>query len=460
MSGVLDQPRTAGLGRSAAFGLWLALFLLYTANGRSIGGGDVVPATLLPVALLRGDGPFLDRYAEILRAEDGRLPGYATESRGRAVSRYPLGPAIVAAPFVLPQLLLLDAEHPSWESDGQAALDACRRIGKNAAAAIASLAAVLMATLLVRLGLGRAAVPAAVIVALGSDHWSMASQALWQHGPASLCLTGALLLLRTPDGTPGPPRSSARLASAGALTAMMVVCRPIDAVFAATISLWSLANLDRRGRWAFHLPAFAIAGALVTYNVAFFDTPYGGYADLEETHPWAHGTRGTWTGSLPIGAAGTLVSPSHGLLVYCPWVALALVVLPRTVPGRLPRSAPERWLLWSLVPTFFLLSKYSCWWGGHCYGPRFWIDAGPIFAVALGLAIAAGGRWVRRALVPASAWAIAVQAVAFLCYPSTWHGRPVNADRHHERLWDWRDTELTRGLAEGIHPPDRGSAPR
>jgi hypothetical protein len=43
--------------------------------------------------------------------------------------------------------------------------------------------------------------------------------------------------------------------------------------------------------------------------------------------------------------------------------------------------------------------------------------------------------------------------VGFLCYPSTWHGRPTNADRDHTRLWDWADSEVTRGIREGIKPP-------
>jgi hypothetical protein len=50
------------------------------------------------------------------------------------------------------------------------------------------------------------------------------------------------------------------------------------------------------------------------------------------------------------------------------------------------------------------------------------------------------------------AWSIALQAIGAACYPSTWHGRPANADRHHERLWDWRDTEVSRGLKEGVKP--------
>ena len=36
------------------------------------------------------------------------------------------------------------------------------------------------------------------------------------------------------------------------------------------------------------------------------------------------------------------------------------------------------------------------------------------------------------------------------CYPSTWNFYPDNIDIDHERLWDWRDTEISRCLKESI----------
>jgi hypothetical protein len=284
------------------------------------------------------------------------------------------------------------------------------------------------------------------------------------------------------------------------------------------IGLWVLCHEDRRGRWAFFTPALLVAAIQCFHNVWFFDTLTGGYAAIEKMHPWAHGTKGTWTAPFLEGAAGTLLSPSHGLFVYCPWVALALALLPwsagriasepadgiRSRPsdslpplrgrvgvrgrhgglpespltlslphqgggdqtvsagaclaqgtGNGPGSSLARWVLWALVPYFVLLSKYSCWWGGHCFGPRFWIDVNPVLA----LVVAAGLDWARDRCRPAliglalaAAVAIGCQAVGFLCYPSSWHGAPENADRHHERLWDWRDSELTRCWREGIRP--------
>lgn len=170
--------------------------------------------------------------------------------------------------------------------------------------------------------------------------------------------------------------------------------------------------------------------------------------------PGAHGVKGTWTGSPLQGGLGTLFSPSHGLLIYCPRAGFALVAVPLAV-ARPPVWSLSRWPLASSGLYFVLLSTYSCWRGGHSFGPRFWFDAAPLFVLALGL----GLDWARARCRPALALAtaaalvsVAVQGIGAWCYPSIRHGKPVNADRHRERLRDWRDSELTRCLKEGPRP--------
>src|SRR5271166_1377312 len=45
---------------TALFGLFLSA--VYLANGREIGSDDTMPTRWLTYALLRGDGPYLDRF--------------------------------------------------------------------------------------------------------------------------------------------------------------------------------------------------------------------------------------------------------------------------------------------------------------------------------------------------------------------------------------------------------------
>jgi hypothetical protein len=349
-------------------------------------------------------------------------------------------------PFEWPQIVVLDLLRPGWDAGPDQAIAMASRLGKNTAAAIAALAAMLLWLWLDRLGLGRVAFPVVLAASLGSDMWSTGSQALWQHGPAALCLTLALLGLSRSE-----PRIGA-MGLSGFWLALMVACRPIDLVFAVPIVIWARLRHGPRAAAALLLPAGLIALALGAYNVWFFKTPSGGYAQIEQMHPWAHGVQGTWTGHLGTGLAGTLLSPSHGLFVYCPWALMAVVSLPGTL-RRQGWNSLEAALAVGLAANLLVLAKYSCWWAGHCFGPRFWIDATPVISLFLAHGLSRG-RMRFRALVLGVTLlaAMALQAIGFLGYPSTWHGQPTNADLDHRRLWDWCDSEVSRCVREGIKP--------
>jgi hypothetical protein len=226
--------------------------------------------------------------------------------------------------------------------------------------------------------------------------------------------------------------------------------RPQNLVFALPIVAWVVAHHRRAALWFLPGP-LVLWSATVAYNVWYFGTAAGGYRELEAMLPVSHRVGGYWTADVLAGAAGTLVSPSRGLFVFCPWIAIALATLP--FAWRRLRPWPLAWLVLLALPPFLAqLAAYSIWWGGHSFGPRFWIDATPLFAIVLGIALE--WSWERSrplfgALVLTGVFAIGVQLLGAFCYPSTWNRSPVNVDQAHERLWDWRDTELTRCWNEG-----------
>ena len=429
-----------GLVRLLLMGL--VLFIIYTANGRPIGAFDTMPAIYLPVSIIRGDGPFLDRFSTALRPEGQPLPLYAVEARGHIVSRYPIGPAILAVPFELPQVLILDWVAPNWERKSP-----WRSMGiaKNSAAAIAALTSVLLFLLLRKLGLGASAIWATLAAALASEMWVIGSQSLWQHGPAALAMIALMHCLLTAS------ISRARLLLAGFAMAALVCFRSIDVVIAACVFGWVIKNHRKDIIWFLPMPIL-MGLTLVSYNYYFFGTIAGGQAQLEKLHPEIHAVAGPWSGNILKGAAGTLFSPSHGLFTFTPWIAIALAMVPAIV-SRLKSQSLVCWLLWAIIPYFLLLSKYSVWWGGHCFGPRYWTDLSPLFAIILGL----GMDWSRKHSRPVFCIfvltiviSLGVQIVGAFCYPSSWESSPVDVDQHHDRLWDWRDSELTRCLSEGI----------
>jgi hypothetical protein len=451
------QATPRGSGWLGSLLLGLALVFVYLMNGRDMGTYDTISTTLLPLRILRGHGIYLDDKPLGMRRSNLAHPEFVTISHGRLVPLYPIAPAVVAVPFFAPQVAVLDLCRPGWDRDRLVAMVECLKMAKRSMAVVVALAGVVLHRLLLALGVGRVALPAVLAACLGSDLWTVGSQALWQHGPAALALVTAMALLhRRPTGR-------WRLVASGTCAAILVACRLVDIVFAAAIVMW-LARTNRRGlRW-FVLAPILVGAALLSYNIYFFDSILGGQAQIERLHTKVHGTSGPWSGNLVDGLLGTLLSPNRGLLVFCPWIAVALLApgVP-AVRRRLAADSLISVMLVSLLPYLLILSKYSVWWGGHCFGPRYWTDAIPLFAIPF----AYGLQWMlarSRALVAISAltvgFSIAVQLIGVSCYPSSWNLEPRNVDTHHERLWDWRDTELSRCLIEkfgSLRPAERRS---
>src|SRR5262249_2532318 len=167
------------------------LFTVYSLNAREIGAGDTVPAPLLPVAILRGDGLALNRFAAMWPND---LPWYVVDKQGQIISRYPLAPGIFAVPFTAPQMLVRDLLSTHWDQGGLLLFNTLV-MGKTSASLIAALTGVAIFQLLRALGLERVALLTALFAGLGSTLYAVAAQALWQHGPAALSLTLALILL-------------------------------------------------------------------------------------------------------------------------------------------------------------------------------------------------------------------------------------------------------------------------
>lgn len=421
--------RTTGLAC-----VWcVGLYAIYLANGREVGSGDSVPAKYMSCALVRGDGFRLDRYQrDVLKWwPHPTMPYYVAVVDGHYVSRYPVGPALVALPFTIPQMLMRDWAHPGWETSDPDRFDT---ICKRSAAAIATLASLALLAVLRKLGLGRIAWVAATAAALGSAMWSTASQTLWQHGPAALMLTTLILLLW--------PESPARwrFVAAGVTAAMLVCCRPIDLAFAVVTAVW-VAIRHPRGLVWFVPPAAAIAIALISYNRAYLGAAGGYYSTFDAA------TFGTpWL----VGLQGTLLSPSHGLFVFTPWAIVAVAYLPFAL-FRLRRATLLPWLILTLGAHALLISTFSCWWAGLCFGPRYWTEVIPLLAIVFGMAL----DWAKTRCKPLFvlslvliAFSIVVEILGAFVYPSSWQDPPPDFDGTTHRFWDWRDNELTRCLVE------------
>ena len=437
-------------GPRAALALALGSLVLYNANVRETSSLDTVPARVLPHEVIRAGRLDLDRLFREWPA-GAPLPFYAQRAGGHYRSSYPVAPALLAVPvYAVPVLL---GAGGSW-----AVLNALSKLAASLFAAL-SVAFVYLAAreLARRLHTGEAsALGAAVVYAVATPTWAVSSQGLWGHAPAQLGLAVALwALVRLDTGRSG-------FALAGLGLGLMVSSRPSTAVVAAALTIPALRRW-RAGGWGLPVVLGAVAAAVAAHNWATFGSVQGGYAEINRTHAQFHGVDGTWTLALHEGLAGLLVSPSRGLLVYSPVLAVAFLGLVRGSAG--PVGAPVRALSLAVGASLLTLGTYTVWWGGHSFGPRLLADILP--ALVLGIVPAwpavwrAGPRrWLFVALFAAS---VVVEIVGAFNFPSPrhveWNMTPKDVDWAHDRLWDWRDPQLVRLLRNGPFWPGFRTTP-
>lgn len=329
--------------------LFLSLLLLYLANLRSIGSGDTIPATLVPMSLLSHGDVVLDQYD--FGPKDGPLPYYVkrTANGKNVTSLYPVLTPLLATPFYLPAKALVPEAAQGAPSR---AVELLAPFGKLAAAVFAALSAVLLLFALgAFLSPGRSLF-LAFAYGLGTSTFSVSSQALWSHAVSQLLLAG-LLVLGTRTLTP------ARLAAAGLLAALMLPNRPPDLLLVVPIAVFFVVSAGRRAAW-FLGPAILVSALGLAANLALHGNLLGGYGKFGALFQFGPKT------VLP-NLAALLVSPVKGLFVFSPFLLAALVTI-----VRLRKSSPP--LLVACAASFLLhtgmLAAWNLWHGGWTYGPR------------------------------------------------------------------------------------------
>ena len=436
--------RRAGSGSSARLtrvALPLAVFLtVFVVHVRSpvMTSYDSRWSIFTAMSMIRGGDTDLDEYG--LLVEEARF--YGVERRGgHLYDVYPIGPALLALPFVLV------ADHVCrWACDGDLDDQLRSRPGiherlERLVASVLVAATALLVYLIGRLALDRAppACLLAGIFAFATSAWSTASRALWQHGPSMLMLTLALYLVLLARRRP------TLIPLAALPLALAYVMRPTNALSVAFLTVYVL----RRHRpWAFR---YLLGGSLVTVPFLVFNLAVHG-APLPPYYRAAAAGLGPTQDFLEA-LAGTLVSPARGLFVFSPVLLFA-------IPGAVARlRAPRRdeldvWLVLIVVLHWVTISTFRSWWGGHSYGPRLFTDVAPYLVYFLVPVV--GSLWppqgLRRSAV--TGLFLAALAVSVLIHARgavsrhgyAWNGSPVDVDQATARLWDWRDPPFGRNV--------------
>ncbi|MBI4915538.1 MAG: hypothetical protein HY825_06790 [Acidobacteria bacterium] len=417
--------------------LWsAALFFViagvYMASHVRQSGGDTVWFIPIAQSLLREGDTEIGEYREILATHPGYA--YAVETReGSLYSRFPVGTALVVVPAVAVAQVVEGTERlfGRIRTRGDPALE------KMLASFIVAAAAVVV----FHLSLGALPPGLAAANALGmafcTAAWSTASRALWQHGPSMLALALTLLLLLR-----GEHRRWARFA-AGACVAFAIVIRPTNAISAVVLLVY--VGLFARRRLAGYVAGLA---AVLLPLAVYHHSIYGSLLS-----PYFSPTRVADNSRFLEALAGNLVSPARGLLVYSPVVALSIAGLVIAIRRRRPGSLePSLGLIVCLH--WVAISGFAHWWGGWCYGPRFFADLLPFLAfLAIPALRAVQGVGAPRRPALLAAVGVAILWSLLVNYrganaraTAAWSWSPVSVDERPERVWDWGDPPFLRGL--------------
>lgn len=422
--------------RTAAAALFVVLFAIYNANGREVGNYDSQPTKYAARELLLR-GTLTLNYVVGATPQLMERPAFVAARDGRYRSAYSPVPAIAAAGICWPlwQTGIIDIRAPLGANV----------IAKISASVLTSAAVTLAFFTARRYTSTHRALFIAIALGIGTGYWSTTSQTLWQHETAAFGLSLAVLGFTALDA----PLVS--MVTTGAGLALAGTSRP---QLAPAIAVLLLGVVARAGWRRAIIPIGIVAAAavaLMTVHMQWFGTVLGGMPILEALHPRVHATESTFTFTAD-GFLGLWISPNRGLLIFSPIVAGVAAGMKKLLHD--DWRAATRWCAVAALAQYVLYSAYAVWWGGHTYGPRYMLDVLP-FLVPLAAAV---GTWrVSRAgmasLALAFAWSVAVAGLGAFVFPNErWNLMPEDVDRHHERLWDWSDTQIQRAWLAGASP--------
>lgn len=393
----LLKEKDGGWDKRPALALALAHVALYMSTFRWHGGDDI-PNSLLPFALLRHGTFALDAVMHPwLTGREGDF--IVRLADGRSLSVYPALPGLLAVPLYLVAALFSPPMSQGYLHD----------LSKLSGAVITSASVAVFYRALLGRCSARWALWLAALYGSGSWALSVSSQALWQHGPAQL---GVAIGLWGVAGKGGP-----RAAAAGFGFALATAARP-DSVFLAAAAA---------GLWLFHrtreLPAFLAGASVPAAGLLSYWLAYTGRLSPPEL--------GVQTRIMQAPQAkamlGFFLTPARGLLFYFPPFLLSAWAAARR------RDAETLWLAGGCAATLVFLTCMDDWVGGLSFGTRYFSAMTMVFLWWLTPyeKEIAGSPALRRAWALAAAAAFIVHALGgYLRWPGTY-----STARTLERLW-------------------------
>lgn len=436
--------------------LWLALVVVYHLDDSLVEEGDAVANIELPIALLEtGTLNFSPRQSPILffwksspplevrddyyvrswhEMHAGKPAGvwYATGhlrfngpryfvAQSPARNAYVNTFSVITGLTFLPTAAIMHAMDPTFARNVNIRLAAA----KLHAASVVAASAALIFLIGLRYVRPRLALLVAITYGLGTCVWAVASETLWQQTINIGLLAGSCFaFLRGFQAE----RFRTEMLMSGLLLGTAAASRPTAVLFAAAIAFYTWLR-RKPALWPFLAGLAPVPVAIAAYNQYYFGSPFS-FAQELVGHQIAYqktGVGDVWQTGLLEGAAGLLISPSRGLLVFSPFLALSFWGVARL--WKEAKYEPFQPIAIAAVLTLALQCKWFDWWGGWTYGYRPWLEAVPVLALCLLPVIESvfRRRWTGVLFSIALCWSIFVQGLGAFAYDKSWNARELRA---------------------------------
>ncbi|NTW09531.1 MAG: hypothetical protein HGA28_08195 [Anaerolineaceae bacterium] len=414
--------------------LWVSIFTIYALCPVTT-STDSRWTLYLAMSMIREHDSDLDEYASLMEDHDYRVI-YLND---HIYSYFPLGLPCVVTPFVW----VVDRVFEMRYSTDLAAYlsehfpnETTAGIEKIAASFITALAAMLF-YLFAHTRLGRSkSFLLTIIFAFSTPLFSTASRALWQHGLSALCLTAFLWIILESGAGRG------WMFLGGFLLGFSYVIRPTNSISVMWLTLFVVVRYRKHlvsyllGLW---VPIMILVlNSLQTYQM--FLPPY--------FLPQRLGTNEGFIDAL----AANLISPNRGLFIASPILLFSMLgIYLQYRKGRISLREIDLYLVLIIALHWIAISSFHNWHGGSSLGPRFFTDVIPYLAYFL-IPVLEDGRFRTS-----RGWRIVFGLAALVSmliharyvtsiYPMLWNQKPVALIDAPQRVWDWNDLQMLRGL--------------
>jgi hypothetical protein len=402
--------------------LFIVVMVVFGWHFRYCASGDTIPNELLPITIITKGSLDFNGYVDYAE----KLPYWYREINGKIVSAYPIVPGLLNLPtYLIAHCFGVDLMQNKTT------------LSMITSMIISALSVVFMYLCLTKICKTRlTAVFFALVYAFATAVWSVTSRGLWQHGPSLLFITISLSFLL--DNNPK------LIPYSGFFLGMAVFNRPTNILIAAPLSIYVSCN-HRKSVLKFLLMAAVPAFFLCLYSFSYL----GSILALGQEQ----GISG-FKGDLLTGFCGLLISPSRGLLVFSPIFVFSLPYLFYSLFSRKVEPI-YRYLTVSIILFILVYSKWSIWWGGHCFGYRLLIETVPIMIIFLVFCwneAVVKHKLLLIIFMVLLAISVYIHFLGARYYPGefSFNALPNNIDQHDERLWYVTDTEITRLSSEFI----------